>query len=69
MEATCFKCIRRGHYSSQCLSTTVAAISVGPPQPQEEDIKFLDTIESAQDNILEIKEMIEDKLIIFKVDT
>ena len=69
MEATCFKCNRRGHYSSQCLSTTVATISVAPPQPQEEDIKFLDTIEGAQENIWEIKVLVEDKLIIFKVDT
>ena len=52
VEATYFKCNRQGHHSSQCLSTTVAMISVTPPQPQvEEDIKFLDTIESGQDNI------------------
>ena len=70
VEATCFKCNRRGHYSSQCLSTTVATISVTTPQPQvEEDIKFLDTIESGQDNIWEIKVMVENKLMIFKVDT
>ena len=65
MEATCFKCNGRGHYSSQCLSTTVVTISVAL---QEEDIKFLDTIEGAQDNIWEIKVLVEDKLIIFKVD-
>lgn len=57
-EATCFKCNRRGHYSSQCLSNTVATISVTPLQPQvEQEVKFLDTIESAQDNIWEIKVM------------
>ena len=51
------------------LRTTIATISVAPPQPQEEDIKFLDTIEGAQDNIWEIKVLVEYKLIIFKVDT
>ena len=40
-EATCFRCNRRGHYSSQCLSNTVATISVTPPQPKvEQEVKF-----------------------------
>ena len=69
-DATCFRCNRRRHYSSQCLSTTVAMISVTPPQPQvEQEVKFLDTIENAQDNIWEIKVMVGDKVILFKVDT
>ena len=51
-DTTCFRCNRRGHYSSQCLSTTVAMISVTPPQPQvEQEVKVLDTIENTQDNI------------------
>ena len=45
-------------------------ISVTPPQPQvEQEVKFLDTIENAQDNIWEIKVMVGDKVILFKVDT
>ena len=69
-DTTCFRCNRRGHYSSQCLSNTVAMISVTPPQPQvEQEVKFLDTIENAQDNIWEIKVMVGDKVILFKVDT
>ena len=69
-EATCFKCNRRGHYSSQCLSNTVATISVTPPQPQvEQEVKFLDTIDGAQDNVWETKVMVGDKRILFKVDT
>lgn len=69
-EATCFRCNRRGHYSSQRLSNTVAIISATPSQPQaEQEAKFLDTIESVQDNIWEIEVTVGDKVILFKVDT
>jgi len=69
-EATCYRCNRRGHYSSQCLSNTVATISTAPQQLQTEtEIKFLDTVEGIQDNIWEVKVRIGDKLISFKVET
>jgi len=32
-DATCFRCNRRGHFSSQCLSNTVAMITIQPEQP------------------------------------
>ena len=45
-------------------------ISVTPPQPQvEQEVKFLDTIENTRDKIWEIKVMVGDKVILFKVDT
>ena len=69
-EATCYRCNRRGHYSSQCLSNTVAVILATPQQPHaESEIRFLDTVESIQGNIWEVKVMIGDKVVLFKVDT
>ena len=69
-EAICFRCNRRGHYNSQCLSNTVAMISATPSQPQaEQEAKFLDMIESVQDNIWKIEVMVGDKVMLFKVDT
>ena len=46
-EATCYRCNRRGHYSSQCLSNTVAVISATPQPPRvESEIRFLDTFKA-----------------------
>ena len=45
-------------------------ISATPSQPQaEQEAKFLDTIESVQDNIWEIEVTVGDTVILFKVDT
>ena len=32
-DATCFSCNRRGHFSSQCLSNTIALVGTQPEQP------------------------------------
>ena len=48
----------------------VAMISTAPQEFQTEtEIKFLDTVEGMQDNMWEVKVMIGNKVILFKVDT
>ena len=74
-EATCFRCNRRGHFSSQCLSNTIAMISVTTEQPlneqvqQYEDLKYLDTVENTNGNMWELQVRIGQNSIKFKVDT
>ena len=74
-DATWFRCNRRGHFSSQCLSNTVAMITIQPEQPLvsqpqlEQEIKFLDTVENGQHNFWEVQLSIGDKTVKFKVDT
>ena len=74
-EATCFRCNRRGHFSSQCLSNTIATISVTTEQPlneqvqQYEDVKYLDTVENINGNMWELQVRIGQNSIKFKVDT
>ena len=40
-DATCFRCNRRGHFTSQCLSNTIALVKTQPEQlqagPQQQD--------------------------------
>jgi len=59
-DAICFRCNRRGHYSSQCLCNTIANVTATPGQPlpehiqQHEDIRYLDTIDNARGNVWEV---------------
>ena len=65
----------RGHFSSQCLSNTVAMISASVEQPptnhsnQSEDLKYLDTVENSDGNISELELRSGQDIIKFKVDT
>ena len=75
-DAMCFKCNRRGHYSSQCQSTTVAMISTEPGQVLTEDTHqhytdtaYLNTVESTKEDIWEVKVTVDNTVIKFKVDT
>ena len=75
-DAMCFKCNRRGHYSSQCQSTTVAVVSTLPGQPLTEhtqqyyaDTAYLNTVESTKENIWDVEVIIDKAVIKFKVDT
>ena len=76
-DAICRRCNRRGHYSSQCMSSTVALVSTAAPeqglteQLDEEytETAYLDTIEGIKGNIWEVQIAISDKIVIFKVDT
>ena len=55
-DANCFRCNRRGHFSSQCLSNTIANITATPGQPISEHIqhRYLDTVGNANGNVLEL---------------
>ncbi|XP_065891581.1 uncharacterized protein [Dysidea avara] len=74
-DMTCFRCNRRGHFNSQCLSNTIATISVTTEQPlneqvqQYEDVKYLDTVENTNGNMWELQVSMGQNLIKFKVDT
>ena len=75
-DATCFKCNRRGHYSLQCLSNTIAVISTEQPltdqyqmDAQYTDTAYLNTVESTKENIWEIQVGIGNTVIPLKVDT
>ena len=74
-DATCYRCNRRGHFSSQCLSNTVAMISASAEQlpsnhsNQFEDLKYLDTVENSNGNMWELELRSGQDVIRFKVDT
>ena len=70
-EATCYRCNRRGQYSSQCLSNTVAVISATPQPPKQNQRSgsWIQLRAGIQGNIWEVKVMIRDKVVLFKVDT
>jgi len=74
-DATCFRCNRRGHFSSQCLSNTIALVTTQPEQPQagpqqqDQEMKYLDTVENDQQNFWEVQVSIDDAPVKFKVDT
>ena len=70
--ATCFRCNRQGNFSLQCLSNTVAMITIQHEQPlvsQPQLEQFLDTVENGQNNFWEVQLSIGDKTTKFKVDT
>ena len=77
-DATCFRCNRKGHYSTQCLSKTVAEIT-DPLQEQTlndssgsdfySDILYLDTVNGHNEKHLCVEVLIENDPATFKVDT
>ena len=74
--ATCSKCHRKGHFTSRCLSKTVAKMSrqmgelaVEETSDQEEGELYLDIIESDNSTIWREKITINKRLVTFKVDT
>ena len=70
-EATCIRCNRKGHYSAQCQSSTIAELTaqVNQTEVQYQETAYLDTIEVTDRNMWEVKINIEDKSVRFKVDT
>ena len=65
-DVTCFRCNRRGHYSTQCQSSTVAELTTKGNQSEEHtETAYLNTIEGTDSDIWEVKIKIEDKYIPF----
>ena len=76
-DVLCYRCNRKGHYGSQCLSNTVA------PQPRgvhelsrqseqsesETTDKYLDTVVGSKKNMWSITIQLQGKPIVIKVDT
>ena len=63
--ATCHKCNRRGHFSAQCLSKTVAAAT----NELSLDAAFLGTVTSQQESSWTISLQLQSREIPFKLDT
>ena len=76
-DVACFRCNRRGHYSSHCLSNTVAELTQnlseltahsGNPYPETFD-KYLNTVESARKEMWIITIKVNGQSVLVKVDT
>ena len=65
--ATCFKCNRKGHYRSQCLSRTVAAATQEVEADPED--AFLGMVTSDRDTTWTVKVQLQGQEIPFKMDT
>ena len=70
-DVTCFRCNRKGHYSTQYQSSTVVELTTEKNQTEVlyAETAYLNTIEGTDKNIWEIKIGIEGKYVPFKVDT
>ena len=66
--AICHKCKRKGHYSSQCFSKTVASASQDG-EPHSQDAAFLGPVETENKNTWTSTLQIAGKDIRFKLDT
>ena len=77
-EATCFRCNKKGHFGSQCLSKTVAEVA----DPLQEstvtdssdgdlysDTVYLNAINRDNKNQWNVKVLVEKDTVTFKVDT
>lgn len=67
-ESTCYKCKRKGHYSSQCFSKTVLEVTAGQPE-EDIDVTYLSVIVSEKDSCWTVNIEINGKPMIFKSDT
>ena len=73
-EALCFRCNRKGHFSGQCLSNTVAGNTRSLQEMTSEahgpttNVAYLDTLDGPS-NVWEIDVNVRDKTVTFKVDT
>ena len=62
-DAQCFKCNRKGHFGSQCLSKTVAATETNL------DAAYLDIVQTDCEQSWSATVQIADKPVLFKLDT
>ena len=76
-DVLCYRCNRKGHYSSQCLSNTAAPQTTGvhelSSQSDHSELetpdRYLDTVESNKRNMWAITIQMQGKPIVVKVDT
>jgi len=76
-DATCHRCNRKGHYSSQCLSKTVFAASQEDMAFQQDSIisdepvanHYLDAIRTSQESSWSVKLHVDSQEVTFKIDT
>ena len=76
-DVLCYHCNRKGHYSSQCLSNTVAPQTRGVHELSsqsdhcevETPDRYLHTVEDNKKNMWAITIQMQGKLIVVKVDT
>ena len=65
-EAVCFKCKRRGHFGSQCLSKTAAEVQL---DESNLDSAFLDTLSQSSTETWRVKLKLASQTLEFKIDT
>ena len=65
-DATCHKCNRKGHYSAQCFSKTVAKTTT---DDQSVDTLFLDAVASERKSVWRSTIRLEGQEVQFKIDT
>ena len=74
-DVLCYRCNRKGHYSSQCLSNTVAPQPKGvhelsrQSEQSEASDRYLDTVVGNKKNMWSITIRLQGKPIVVKVDT
>ena len=67
-DATCHRCQRKGHYSSQCRSRTVAEVESSTEEESCMDTAYIDTLSQAAES-WKVKLRVSGRVIEFKVDT
>ncbi|KAL5493718.1 hypothetical protein EMCRGX_G014937 [Ephydatia muelleri] len=65
-DSVCHKCKRKGHFSSQCLSKTVAEVE---PDESYVDTAFLDTLSQNSSETWRVKLRLCGQMLEFKIDT
>ena len=66
-DAECHKCNRKGHYSAQCFSKTIAELSHG--SSTHEETAFLDAVSDNQQATWTIQIELDGQQTVFKIDT
>jgi len=72
-DAECYKCKKRGHFSSQCLTTTVKEVTLSAemtsPNEEDLDLAFLNAVVSADEPSWTANIRVNGETMKFKVDT
>ena len=68
-EAQCNKCKKKGHFAACCRTKSAAEVTQTPLVLDHEDVAYLNTIGSGEDNIWTCRIRVNNQDVAFKVDT
>ena len=68
-EAQCNKCKKKGHFAACCRTKSAAEVTQTPLVLDHEDVAYLNTIDSGEDNIWTCHIRVNNQDVAFKVDT